>query len=83
LGLLADHFELTGPFWNFVSDLNSNFGLLGYAIIALFVASWVVSIIVYHIGEYERRTLTILLASSALATSFVPSRAADCMALLS
>jgi nickel/cobalt transporter (NiCoT) family protein len=53
LGLLADHFELTGPFWDFVSNLNSNFGLLGYAIIALFVASWVVSIIVYHIGEYE------------------------------
>jgi nickel/cobalt transporter (NiCoT) family protein len=79
LGLLADHFELTGPFWNFVSDLNSNFGLLGYAIIALFVVSWVVSIIVYHIGGYESRTLSILLVGTSvtLATSLVSSRAAD------
>jgi nickel/cobalt transporter (NiCoT) family protein len=79
LGLLADHFELTGPFWNFVSDLNSNFGLLGYAIIALFVVSWVVSIFVYHIGGYESRTLSILLigTSVTLATSLVSSRAAD------
>jgi nickel/cobalt transporter (NiCoT) family protein len=79
LGLLADHFELTGPFWNFVSDLNSNFGLLGYAIIALFVVSWVVSIIIYHIGGYESRTLSILLVGTSvtLATSLVSSRAAD------
>jgi nickel/cobalt transporter (NiCoT) family protein len=61
LGLLAEHLELTGPFWDFVSNLNSNFGLLGYAIIALFVASWIVSIIVYHIGGYERRTMMIQL----------------------
>jgi nickel/cobalt transporter (NiCoT) family protein len=79
LGLLADHFEFTGPFWNFVSDLNSNFGLLGYAIIALFVASWVVSIIVYHIGGYERPTLSILLIGTlvTLTASFFPSYSAD------
>jgi nickel/cobalt transporter (NiCoT) family protein len=79
LGLLADHFEFTGPFWNVVSDLNSNFGLLGYAIIALFVASWVVSTIVYHIGGYERRTLSILLIGTlvTLTTSFFSSYAAD------
>jgi high-affinity nickel permease len=27
-------------FWNAISDLNDNFGALGYAIVALFVVSW-------------------------------------------
>jgi nickel/cobalt transporter (NiCoT) family protein len=56
LGLLAGHFELTGRFWDFVTHLNDNFGSLGYAIIALFIASWIVSIIVYRMGGYERQT---------------------------
>ena len=53
LGLLANELNLSGPFWNFVSVLNDNFGSLGYLIIAIFVTSWVVSIAVYQINRYD------------------------------
>jgi high-affinity nickel-transport protein len=55
LGLMAGHFGLEGRFWSWISGLNANFGALGYGIVALFVASWIVSMIVYHSGGYGRR----------------------------
>jgi nickel/cobalt transporter (NiCoT) family protein len=30
LGLIAGQFQLHGAFWNAISDLNGNFGALGY-----------------------------------------------------
>jgi nickel/cobalt transporter (NiCoT) family protein len=60
LGLIVNRFDLSGPFWDLVADLNSNFGLLGYAIVGLFVASWIASVIVYYLNGYERRAPTIL-----------------------
>jgi nickel/cobalt transporter (NiCoT) family protein len=47
LGLLAGHFHFKGRFWDGVGMLNDNFGTLGYFIVALFVMSWIVSIVVY------------------------------------
>jgi nickel/cobalt transporter (NiCoT) family protein len=44
LGLLAVQFQLTGVFWEFVTELNGNFGTLGYCIVLLFAVSWIVSI---------------------------------------
>jgi high-affinity nickel-transport protein len=54
LGLLADRLNLRGPFWLLIDDLNANFGSLGYLIIAIFVASWLVSLAVYRLGRFER-----------------------------
>jgi high-affinity nickel-transport protein len=54
LGLMAGHFGLEGTFWDWISGLNANFGALGYGIVALFVASWLGSMIVYHAGGYGR-----------------------------
>jgi high-affinity nickel-transport protein len=54
LGLMAGHFGLEGRFWHWISGLNANFGALGYGIVALFGASWIVSMIVYHSGGYGR-----------------------------
>jgi high-affinity nickel-transport protein len=54
LGLLADRLNLQGPFWLFIDDLNANFGTLGYLIIAIFVASWLVSLAIYRLGRFER-----------------------------
>ncbi|MGH9552357.1 MAG: HoxN/HupN/NixA family nickel/cobalt transporter [Terriglobales bacterium] len=59
LGLMADHFGLEGAFWSAISHLNSNFGALGYAIVALFVASWIISFIVYRVSGYHRSDRTI------------------------
>ena len=53
LGLVANQFHLQGAFWNAISDLNDNFGALGYGIVALFVASWGISFVVYRIKRYD------------------------------
>jgi high-affinity nickel-transport protein len=53
--LLAGQLHPQGVFWTFVSKLNANFGLLGYFIIGVFAASWVVSI-----GIYKWRRLDLL-----------------------
>jgi high-affinity nickel-transport protein len=47
LGLLANHFHLTGLVWTQIQRLNNNFGLLGYCIVVLFAISWIVSLLIY------------------------------------
>jgi high-affinity nickel-transport protein len=54
LGLIADQFQLQGVFWSTISDLNDNFGALGYGIVALFVVSWGTSFAVYRYKRYHR-----------------------------
>jgi nickel/cobalt transporter (NiCoT) family protein len=59
LGLLADHFQWGGAFWNLILRLNGNFGMLGYFIIGIFALSWVASIVIYkwrRFDELEFRT---------------------------
>jgi high-affinity nickel-transport protein len=53
LGLIADMLSLRGTFWGGVIALNNQFGAIGYLIIALFAASWLVSIAVYRIKGYD------------------------------
>jgi high-affinity nickel-transport protein len=53
LGLLVGQFHLTGGMWNLVSKLNDNFGVLGYCIIALFAASWILSIAIYKWRRFD------------------------------
>ena len=59
LGLLADQLSLQGPFWLAVGRLNDNFGLLGFVIIGLFVASWVVSVAIYRWKGYDEIDVTV------------------------
>lgn len=47
LGLLAGQLGLSGSFWDLVRQLNSNFGTLGYCIVALFALSWIASVAIY------------------------------------
>ena len=53
LGLLADQFELRGPIWRAVERLNGNFNNLGFAIIGVFFAGWIVSMLIYRIKGYD------------------------------
>ncbi len=53
LGLIGDTFKLEGPFWRFIGALNDNFGVLGYAIIGVFAASWIVSVVIYRVKGYD------------------------------
>jgi high-affinity nickel-transport protein len=57
LGLLAGQYHFKGTLWTSVSKLNSNFGLLGYFIIGIFVFSWVISIAVYKWRRYDHLEL--------------------------
>ena len=53
LGLLAERLQLEGPFWDFIGQVNSNFGLLGYGLIGLFAVGWLASLVVYRVGRYD------------------------------
>jgi len=53
LGLIADKLRLEGSFWDFIGALNGNFGAIGYLIIGIFVASWLISAIVYRLKRYD------------------------------
>ncbi len=53
LGLIGDRLALTGGFWDAIGALNDNFGLLGYLIVGIFVASWLVSALVYRARGYD------------------------------
>jgi high-affinity nickel-transport protein len=59
LGLLAGEFNLSGGLWDFINILNSNFGDIGYCIIAIFILSWLVSMIVYKVNKYDDLELKI------------------------
>lgn len=54
LGLVAGRFGLEGRFWSWITALNENFGALGYCIVALFVASWMISFLIYRLNGYHR-----------------------------
>ena len=49
LGLLGDQLELKGSFWGVIGSLNENFNNLGFVIIGVFVAAWVVSYVIYKV----------------------------------
>jgi nickel/cobalt transporter (NiCoT) family protein len=53
LGLLADKLSLQGGFWDVIGALNSNFGMLGYLIIAIFAVSWIISAVIYRVKRYD------------------------------
>ncbi len=53
LGLLADQLKLQGPVWDAIGTLNDNFGTLGYIIIAIFVVSWIASVVIYRAKRFD------------------------------
>lgn len=55
LGLVGDQLGLTdaGGFWGAIGSLNDNFGMLGYLIVGIFVAAWLISYVVYRVNRYD------------------------------
>ncbi|CAN5406531.1 HoxN/HupN/NixA family nickel/cobalt transporter [soil metagenome] len=53
LGLIGRKLDLSGSFWHGIEALNENFGALGYLIIAIFLLSWMISVIVYRVRGYD------------------------------
>ncbi len=53
LGLIGDKLALSGGFWDAIGTLNQNFNNLGFAIIAVFAAAWVVSFAIYKFKRLD------------------------------
>lgn len=53
LGLIGDRFKIHGMLWDLVGALNNNFGVVGFAILGVFIVSWVISIAVYRLNRYD------------------------------
>ena len=53
LGLVGDRLHATGGFWGGIAALNRNFGSIGYLIIAVFIATWIVSAAFYRLKGYD------------------------------
>ncbi len=61
LGLIQGQYNLTGRFWDAIAALNGDtaFGILGYAIIGIFVLAWIISVSVYKLKRYDEIELTL------------------------
>jgi high-affinity nickel-transport protein len=53
LSLLADRLGLVGGFWSFVSSVDLNY--VGYGVVGLFVATWLVALAVWRYGRIEEK----------------------------
>ncbi|MGI8711861.1 MAG: HoxN/HupN/NixA family nickel/cobalt transporter [Solirubrobacteraceae bacterium] len=52
-GLIAQHLNLSGGFWNWFEHININ--VLGFVIVGLFVATWAIALAIWHFGHIEER----------------------------
>jgi high-affinity nickel-transport protein len=48
MGLFADKLGLTDGIWAFVDELNDNLTNFGFAVVGIFIVSWVISTVVYR-----------------------------------
>jgi nickel/cobalt transporter (NiCoT) family protein len=67
LSIMARQFSLSGGIWYFVRDISGNFGWVGAGIIGIFVASWVLSTVIYRVNRYDEIEVTRTAPPSPLA----------------
>lgn len=53
LGLVSDKLGLDKGVWSAVRSLNAHMDDLGYIVVAIFIASWIFSALLYHFGRYD------------------------------
>jgi high-affinity nickel-transport protein len=55
LSLIGDRLGLTegGGFWGAVGSLTENFGALGYLIVGIFLAAWLIAAVIYRLKRYD------------------------------
>ena len=58
LGLVHQKLRFTGTFWDAVGEATEHFGQLGYAIIGLFIAGWLISWIIYRVAGFDETELS-------------------------
>jgi high-affinity nickel-transport protein len=53
LGLIGGQLKMQGAVWDIIGTLNNNFGVIGFIIIGVFAASWIISIVIYRMNRYD------------------------------
>ena len=53
LGLLSDKLGLQGGFWDAIGSLNDNLTNFGYAVVGVFLLSWIISTAIYRLKRYD------------------------------
>ncbi len=53
LGLIGDKLGLEGGFWRVIGGLNDNLVNFGFAVVGIFIASWIVSALVYRAKGFD------------------------------
>jgi high-affinity nickel-transport protein len=56
LGLLARQLGWSGGFWNWIAGIDLN--TVGFVIVGLFAATWVVALVVWRVGRFEAERKT-------------------------
>src|SRR6266571_317282 len=69
LSIIGGQLNLSGTFWDSISNLSNNFGTIGYVIIGIFVLSWLISTIVYKVKKYDDIELKMVPIPDKLASS--------------
>jgi high-affinity nickel-transport protein len=59
LGLIGSKLDLDGSFWTFIDGMNKNFGALGYLIISIFVACWLISAAIYRFKRFDEIEVSV------------------------
>lgn len=54
LGLIANQIESQGAIWTTIRQINNHFSSLGYIIILIFMASWLISVAYYKYMKFDR-----------------------------
>lgn len=54
LGLIAGKLDLHGPFWDLVGRISDDFSLLGYLIVGVFIAAWLISMLVFRLARLDQ-----------------------------
>jgi nickel/cobalt transporter (NiCoT) family protein len=66
LGLLGQQLDYTGRFWTDME--NADINLLGFIIVGLFFATWIIALMVWKFGRIEQRWTSSLVAGDSGAT---------------
>jgi high-affinity nickel-transport protein len=53
LSIIGPQLGLKGLLWDDVARVSDNFGMIGLAIIGIFIASWLISTAVYKLRRYD------------------------------
>jgi high-affinity nickel-transport protein len=64
LSVVSSQLNLKGGLWDLVDSLSGQFGTIGFLIAGIFIASWVVSVLIYKIKRYDDLDVAVASALS-------------------